>query len=155
MKYQVKPDQSKESRTFSHLFIYKTIQRQYFLWMTVVTICSAFALSFVVHQTVRGALREQMGHPGQMSMADVLMKVETNLLVQIFLLLLLIAVIASVTSVFFLHRIVGPVYRIQEVLRKIADGQVPEKDIKLRTGDFFSELAVEINRALARLRAKR
>lgn len=154
MKYQMRPDKSPESRSYSHLFIYKPIQRQYFLWMAVIVILSAFALSFVVHLIVKSALTQEIARTSKISITEVLNGVESNLLMGIFVVFFIAVVISAVISVFFLHRIVGPIYRIQQVLQSMAEGRIPDKDIKLRPGDFFSELASELNRVMARFRSK-
>ena len=143
-----------EARSFGHLFVYKPIQRQYFLWMAIIVIISAFAISFVVHQTIHTALANEMARTSKVSLVEILGNIESNLLIGIFIIFFIAVVVAAIISVFFLHRVVGPIYRIQEALKKVAEGQVPPKDIKLRTGDFFSEVAQELNKVLARLRSK-
>ncbi|MBI4970252.1 MAG: hypothetical protein HZC17_00210 [Candidatus Omnitrophica bacterium] len=154
MKYQMRKGNNPESRSYSHLFIYKPIQRQYFIWMAVITIVAAFVISFVVHQTVRSALSHEIARTTKLSVIEILNGMEYDLLINIFVVLFIAVIVSAIISVFFLHRIVGPIYRIQETLKKMADGQIPDKDIKLRPGDFFSELAAELNRALARYRSK-
>lgn len=156
MKYQMKPDKDRnnESRSYGTLFIYKPIQRQYFLWMAVITILAGFLLSMVVHHTVRSALGHEMARTSKLSILEVLSNLESSLLANIFVVLFIAVIVSAITSVFFLHRIVGPIYRIQETLKKMAEGQIPPKDIKLRPGDFFSELAAELNKAMARYRGK-
>lgn len=146
---------SREGRSFGHLFVYKPIQRQYFLWMAVVTILAAFAISFVVHQTIRSALSHELARAAKVSLIEVLNNIEQDLLIRIFIVLFVAVIVAAVSSVFFLHRVVGPIYRIQAVLKRIAEGEIPEKDLNLRTGDFFSEVAHELNRVLAKLRSKK
>jgi hypothetical protein len=40
----------------------------------------------------------------------------------------------------FSHRIAGPIYRINDVLRRMLDGEYPEK-VTLRRGDYFHDTA--------------
>lgn len=153
MNYEMRNDKNrKELRSYKRMFIYKPIQRQYFLWMAVITILSAFALSFVVHQTIRNALDNELARTSKVSLIQILTSIEGDLLIRIFVVLFVAVIVSAIISVFFLHRIVGPIFRIQDALRKIADGHVPDRDIKLRTGDFFAELASELNRVMSRLR---
>ena len=49
------------------------------------------------------------------------------------------------------NRFVGPIHRLRQQLRQIADGQ-PFEDLKFRRGDFWQELADEMERAMAALR---
>lgn len=154
MKYQMPNRNNAETRSFGALFVYKPIQRQYFIWLAVITMVAAFVISFVVHQTIRGALAREMARTSKLSLIEVLNGLESDLLMRIFIVLFIAVIISAITSVFFLHRIVGPVFRIQEVLKKIAEGQIPDKDITLRSGDFFAEVAAQLNKVLAKLRAK-
>ena len=48
------------------------------------------------------------------------------------------------------HRFAGPMYRLRNALRDLADGkQIPP--VKFREGDFWCEMADEFNRVLARV----
>lgn len=44
------------------------------------------------------------------------------------------------------HRFVGPVTKVREGLRQLAQGKRPEQ-VKVREGDFWPEMAAEFNRA--------
>jgi hypothetical protein len=55
--------------------------------------------------------------------------------------------------VVFLHRIAGPVFRFRQTLLKVNRGEIPH-EIKLREGDFFHDMAHDINIILRRLRAE-
>ncbi len=60
---------------------------------------------------------------------------------------LIILIVISVIGVFYSHKIAGPVYRIQEDIKKVLDG---EKDIviKLRKKDKLKELAEQVNKLI-------
>ncbi len=47
----------------------------------------------------------------------------------------------------FLHRIVGPLYRIEKVINEISEGKEVEK-IKLRKKDFFKQFAETVNKLI-------
>jgi hypothetical protein len=49
--------------------------------------------------------------------------------------------------------VAGPVYRFRQTLLKVNRGEMPQ-DIKLREGDFFHDMAHDINIILRRLRAE-
>ncbi|MCB1141058.1 MAG: hypothetical protein H7A24_02325 [Leptospiraceae bacterium] len=53
----------------------------------------------------------------------------------------------SIFSLFFSHKMAGPIYKIKKILREYVDRQEVEA-ITLRKGDFFHDLADLINRAL-------
>ena len=59
-----------------------------------------------------------------------------------------------VYTLFFSHRIVGPIHRINQVLHKLLKGEYPES-VTLRKGDHFhqtAELLERLSRQLARQR---
>ena len=45
----------------------------------------------------------------------------------------------------FTHRIAGPIYRIKQVLASIRSGDTKNSKIVLRKGDYFHDLAKDIN----------
>lgn len=53
----------------------------------------------------------------------------------------------------FSHRLVGPLVRFRKAMRAIADGE-PIGPIKLRDGDFMTELRDDFNRMLEALQAR-
>ena len=63
-----------------------------------------------------------------------------KLFLRSFLLILAIAII----SVFLSHRIAGPIYKFEQTIKECASG-AHVKEIKLRKGDEFYELASAIN----------
>jgi len=59
-------------------------------------------------------------------------------------LLVFLIILAGILEMFYLHRIAGPIYRIEKTLRDTAEGKkfIP---IKLREKDFFKGLAEAAN----------
>jgi hypothetical protein len=57
-----------------------------------------------------------------------------------------------VSSLKLSNRFVGPIHRLRQLLRDLADGK-PCEDLKFRKGDYWQELATEVERALQALRA--
>ena len=60
---------------------------------------------------------------------------------------LLLVILISVVGVFYSHRIVGPVYRIEKDLARVIDGEKGLR-IKLRKKDRLQLLAQQINRLI-------
>jgi methyl-accepting chemotaxis protein len=60
---------------------------------------------------------------------------------------LIILIAVSIIGIFYSHKIAGPVYRIQEDIKRVLDG---EKDvvIKLRKKDKLHTLAEEVNKLI-------
>jgi methyl-accepting chemotaxis protein len=60
--------------------------------------------------------------------------------------------IALFCALFYTHRIVGPVYRVRQVLREAAEGRLPAGIVTLRRRDFFKDLAADLNRCMATMK---
>jgi hypothetical protein len=56
-------------------------------------------------------------------------------------------------SVKFAHRVVGPIYRFRKTLQALAAGQ-PVPLIRLRQGDFLTEMQDDFNKALETLQGQ-
>lgn len=52
-----------------------------------------------------------------------------------------------------LHRISGPVYRIEKLLQDAAEGKLPSNPVVLREKDFYNELAKAFNNLVVAIRA--
>ena len=66
------------------------------------------------------------------------------------ILLILVILFALILEIFFLHRIAGPIYRIEKTLNDIADGKKVHP-IKLRKKDFFKSLADSVNKVIEKI----
>ena len=63
---------------------------------------------------------------------------------------LIIMILVSVIGIYYSHRIAGPVFRINQDIRRILDGEKGVR-IKLRSNDGLQELARMVNRLAERL----
>ncbi len=61
--------------------------------------------------------------------------------------LVMVMVFAFVLAVYYLHRIAGPVYRIEKTLNEMADGKEVNL-VMLRKKDFFKSLAEALNKLI-------
>lgn len=62
-------------------------------------------------------------------------------------------VIVFVISLYISNSFAGPVYNIEKILFKVADGDLSRK-VKLRSGDEFHDLAIEVNNAIEGIRER-
>jgi len=146
-----KPEGSRErryKRRARNIFIHKPMQREFTLVMIAALMISSLAIGFVIHSTIREAAFGGGFHFGKINPYDVLAQVSHELMLRVISILFLTLFMMGVFGVFFLHRIAGPVYRFRQILLRLNDGMIPSP-IKLREGDFFAEVAVEINRLLS------
>ena len=74
---------------------------------------------------------------------------DINLLLgkRIGILLGFIVIFTLILEILFLHRVAGPLYRIEKTLKDLAEGKKVEK-IKLRKKDFFKSLAEATNQVI-------
>lgn len=143
---------SKERRTLSGLFVNKQLLKRYVILVVAITMISSCLIGFVIHQTIKQSLENETRRGGKVSVYEVLIDVNNLLLFRVFFILFISVVVTGVAGILFLHRIAGPLYRIRGVLKILADGKVPEKEVKLREGDFFIEVVEELNRLVNRLK---
>lgn len=61
------------------------------------------------------------------------------------------AIFALFAGIFGSHKVAGPLYRFEQVLKKVQKGDISEQ-IQLRRGDMLIDFAGELNLALANLR---
>ncbi len=62
-------------------------------------------------------------------------------------------IIAGILVILYLHRVVGPVFRIERTLREVSEGK-PFIPIKLRKKDSFKSLAEAINECISKFQTK-
>ena len=60
-------------------------------------------------------------------------------------------VLAAVACIFLTHRVTGPARRLEQVIKSIGHGPLPDR-VNLRKGDEFEEVAAAMNGMLKRLR---
>lgn len=59
---------------------------------------------------------------------------------------------AFVLSLFFPHRLAGPLYRIEMTMEKIIRGDISKPDLKIRSGDELHDLAGHISELMRKMR---
>ena len=57
----------------------------------------------------------------------------------------------SVLSIFFSHKIAGPVYRMKKTVDKFLETEAKPGTIRLRKGDAFKDLADSLNRLFSKI----
>ena len=76
--------------------------------------------------------------------------INSILIKRIGILFTLVIFFALILEILFLHRIAGPIYRIEKTLNDIADGKEVQP-IKLRKKDFFKSLATSVNKVIEKI----
>jgi len=68
----------------------------------------------------------------------------------VFVLLLVLVPVMAWDTIRFSHRLVGPMVRFRKTMQEIADGE-PVRPIKLREGDYLTEMRDDFNKMLEQL----
>lgn len=138
-------------RRIRSVLIHKPIQREFTLVVLSLLIVSALTIGFVIHSTIRQALMGGGYRFGTVSPYEIMTDISYDLIFRVSLILFATIFVIVIFGILFLHRIAGPVYRFQSVLRRVGKGQIPD-EFRLREGDFFSETADDLNKVLRLLR---
>lgn len=123
------------------------LQIKYMLITLFVVVLSALVVYVVLDQVLRSAGGMEQLTAGEWR------KLEAALNRSLYLIVGFIAVVLAVESIFFFHRMVGPVYVFEKLLRTIKAGDLTQM-MHLRKGDEFKEIAFEYNEMLKSLSEK-
>ncbi|OPZ92669.1 MAG: HAMP domain protein [candidate division TA06 bacterium ADurb.Bin417] len=63
-----------------------------------------------------------------------------------------LVVLAGVLELRILHRICGPLFRLEQLMGQLAEGKLPKHPLVFREKDFFYNLAESFNRAVEAIR---
>ncbi len=140
-------------RQVKNLIIHRPMQREFSFMLIALFMVASAAVAWVIHQTIRDAAFGGAFTFGKINPSEILYDVSYSIIIRVTLVLILTLIIIGAYGVVFLHRVAGPVYRFRQTLLKVNRGEMPA-DIKLREGDFFHDMAHDINIILRRLRVE-
>ncbi len=78
---------------------------------------------------------------------ETIKNINSLLIRRIVFLILFLIILTFYLEIRFLHRIAGPLYRIEKILNEISEGKNVEP-IKLRKKDFYKSLAEAVNKVI-------
>ncbi len=140
-------------RHLRNIVIHRPMQREFSFMLIALFMVASAAVAWVIHQTIRDAAFGGGFYFGKVNPIEILSDVSMKIVLRVTLVLILTLVIIAAYGITFLHRVAGPVYRFRQTLLRVNRGEVPH-EIKLREGDFFHEMAQDINVILRRLKAE-
>lgn len=135
------------------IIIHRPMQREFSFMLIALFMVASAAVAWVIHQTIRDAAFGGGFYFGKVNPFEILSDVSYRIIIRVTLILILTLIIIGAYGVIFLHRVAGPVYRVRQIMLKVNRGELPA-DIKFREGDFFHEMANDLNVILRRLRAE-
>lgn len=141
-------------RQVKNLIIHRPMQREFSFMLIALFMVASAAVAWVIHQTIRDAAFGGAFTFGKINPSEILYDVSYSIIIRVTLVLILTLIIIGAYGVVFLHRVAGPVYRFRQTLLKVNRGEMPQ-DIKLREGDFFHDMAHDINVILRRQRVEK
>jgi hypothetical protein len=131
-------------RQAKNIIIHRPMQREFSFMLIALFMVASAAVAWVIHQTVRDAAFGGAFTFGKVNPFEILSDVSYQIIIRVTLVLILTLITIGAYGVMFLHRVAGPVYRFRQTLLKVNRGEMPN-DIKLREGDFFHDMAQDIN----------
>jgi len=153
MQAQVAMPHRPYKRQVKNLIIHRPMQREFSFMLIALFMVASAAVAWVIHQTIRDAAFGGAFTFGKINPSEILYDVSYTIIIRVTLVLILTLIIIGAYGVVFLHRVAGPVFRFRQTLLKVNRGEMPQ-DIKLREGDFFHDMAHDINIILKRLRTE-
>lgn len=148
----VEKKQRINQRRMRNIIIHRPMQREFSFMLIALFMVSSAAIAWVIHQTIRDAAFGGGFYFGKINPFQVLSDVSYQIIIRVSLVLIFTLILIGSYGITFLHRVAGPVYRCRQTLLKLNRGEFPA-EITLREGDFFHEIAQDINVVIRRARA--
>ena len=117
------------------------IKKGFQLRFMIIVIVSMFLIALVTSLSIYSAVMQTLVTQFH---GENLALIKYAVTYKLFVRSLLLIVAIAIMSVFISHRIAGPVYKFERIIRELAQGKKVE-EFKLRKRDEFYELATAIN----------
>ena len=147
-------EDKEQRRIFLNWKVLGQAERYFILFQFILLALTLVYLLYLIFSTINGVLNEVSQGQGPIVLASAFDQISYRLLIRISILFVFVFLANLVLGFFFLHRLTGPLVRIRKVLDQVADGKIPSREVLLRKGDFPTDLAKSLGRALSRLRTR-
>lgn len=136
-----------QRRFFS--FLRNEAPQRYFAWIQSVILgllllCILYSLLFALHQFSLSFDSSAL----QTSASGFLEFVFRSLFWRVTLIFLAGFLVNAFVVLIFLHRLTGPLVRVEQVLRRVGEGVLPSGAVRFRRGDFLDDTCEALNRML-------
>jgi len=134
-------------RSVRNILINRPLQREFTISLIAIMMAAGVIVGVMIHMTLGGLTEGAPRTLSRFALERMLADVNAQLVMGTLLVIFLAVILTGFFGVFFLHRVAGPVYRFNVVLKQMARGEVP-REIKLRQRDFFKETAMSLNEVI-------
>ena len=149
------PQNPQDRRSVRNIIVHRPMQREFTLITIAIMMLSAVAVNYLIHYTLQEIISDNVSGYGKIGAYNVLSDASYELIVRVTLVMFVTIITIGIFGVFFLHRVAGPVYRFHQIFLKLGRGEISPAEIRLRQGDFFKEVAGELNVLIQLLKKKK
>jgi len=142
-------------RSVRNLVINPKLQREYAIFVVFVAIMMAALCGFTIWATVNSVLVAEYSPVGQERHLIVFDQVNGLLIFRLIIIFVIGIVLVYGLSLWYMHRVVGPIYRTHSILKQIAAGETPQKIVAFRKNDYFKEILPDLNKVIEIVRSKK
>lgn len=137
----------KKHRRRSYL-VDRSLQLRYMGMVAILMVIISIITGWVIYATTWITLFDKL--KDEAVLYEALVDVNKTLLIKTSLLVLVGTCLGAIITMYVVHRVVGPLLRVKEIMREIAKGIVPHR-VKFRRGDEFQDLARAIDEAICKI----
>ena len=128
--------------------INKNLQLRYMGMVAGRMVVISIGAVLLVYSTTWTVLIDRLG--GKVVLDKVFVDLNRIVLIRVSLLIVASACVVAIVTMFIIHRIAGPLFRVKCVMRQIEEGVLPQR-VKFRKGDELQDVAMGIEKAVCRI----
>ena len=139
-------------RSIRNILINPKMQIQYAIFMVFLSMIFAAIIGLTIWFTVNNVLVAEYSPAGQERHLIVFEQVYQLLFVRLVAVFIMGILLTYFLSIWYMHRVAGPIYRTHQILKQIVSGQIPGRLVEFRKNDYFKEILPDLNRVIEILR---
>jgi sensor histidine kinase YesM len=134
------------------MMINPRLQREYAVFIIFISALFAAIIGVTIWYTVNHVLVAEYSPEGQQRHLIVFEQVYQLLFMRLVGVFLMGIILTYGLSIWYMHRVAGPIYRTHQILKQIVSGQLPPRLVEFRKNDYFKEILPDLNRVIELLR---
>ena len=128
--------------------INKSVQLRYMAMVGILMVLISIATGWSIYYTTWTLLLDRL--EGIVTLDKLIIDLNRIILTKIIFLVPVSICLGGLITMFIVHRIVGPLFRVDRTMHQIAGGIIP-RPIKFRSGDELKDLAESVNAAAGKI----